>query len=120
LIFLPLSHIAYADHYPRNYNIDVLHYSFKLILSDTTDEIKGTALITVLFKKDDIGQFRLDLVNKTPDREGKGMTIESITLINGKAVYYTHKNDEVLINLPNTVRGSEMVFVIHYHGVPAD
>ena len=120
LIFLQGPRIAKADHYPRNYDIDVLHYSFKLILSDTTDEIKGTASITALFKKDDIRQFRLDLVNRTVERKGKGMAIESITL-NGKAVCYTHKNDEVLINLPNpSVGGSEMVFVIHYYGVPAD
>lgn len=120
LFFLQVSVIAHADHYPRNYNIDVLHYSFHLILSDTTDEIKGTASITVLFKKDGIQQLRLDLVNKNVDRKGKGMEIESI-LLNEKMLSYTHANDVVFIKMPKpSVSGSEMIFVIYYHGIPAN
>ena len=120
LILLQASQSAYADKYPRNYNIDVLHYAFDLVLSDTTDEIKGTASITILFKKDDIKQFRLDLINKTTERKGKGMQIESIKL-DGLNVSYTHTNDEVFIQLPTpSSSNSTLVFVIRYHGIPAD
>ena len=120
LILLQASQSAYADKYPRNYNIDVLHYAFDLVLSDTTDEIKGTASITILFKKDDIKQFRLDLINKTTERKGKGMQIESIKL-DGLNVRYTHTNDEVFIQLPTpSSSNSTLVFVIRYHGIPAD
>ena len=120
LILLQASQSAYADKYPRNYNIDVLHYAFDLVLSDTTDEIKGTASITILFKKDDIKQFRLDLINKTTERKGKGMQIESIKL-DGLNVSYTHINDEVFIQLPTpSSSNSTLVFVIRYHGIPAD
>jgi hypothetical protein len=70
-----LSINTFADNYPRNYNIDVLHYKFELKLSDATDEITGTATITVKFKKDGITEFRLDLVNKSPAKNGKGMEV---------------------------------------------
>ncbi len=120
LILMQSSRSAYADKYPRNYNIDILNYAFELVLSDTTDEIKGTASITILFKKDDIKKFRLDFVNKTSERKGKGMQIESI-MLDGKIVGYTHLSDEVFIQLPmSSLSGSKLVFVIRYHGIPAD
>ena len=120
LIFLHASRSAYADKYPRNYNIDIIHYAFELVLSDTTDEIKGTASITILFKKEDIKEFRLDFINKTEERKDKGMDIESI-MLDGKVVSYTHNNDEVFIELPyHTSAGSRLIFIIRYHGIPAD
>ncbi|HVT85828.1 MAG TPA: M1 family metallopeptidase [Chitinophagaceae bacterium] len=120
LLFLHLSTFLFADKYPKNYSIDILHYSFELTLSDKTDEIKGTASITILFKKDAIRQFRLDFANKTVERNGKGMEVDSI-LLNGKAVHYTHSKDELLIQLPNgSAEGTVLVFVIKYHGIPAD
>jgi len=48
------------------------------------------------------------------------MEIESI-LLDGKPLTYTHLNDEVLIQLPvASQEGSQLVFVINYHGNPAD
>ncbi|HVZ97739.1 MAG TPA: M1 family metallopeptidase [Chitinophagaceae bacterium] len=119
-IFLQLSGSAFADHYPRNYNIDVLHYSFKLVLSDTTNEIKGTATISILFKKNDIRQVRLDFINKTTERKGMGMVVDSISL-SGEPLQYTHANDVLIIQIPNGTReGTTLNFVIKYHGIPAD
>ena len=34
---------SYADGYPRNYAIDMIHYAFNLTFSDQTDEMKGIA-----------------------------------------------------------------------------
>lgn len=120
LLLIGLSRAVYADNYPRNYNIDVLHYSFELTLSDNTDEINGNASITILFKKNDIRQVRLDLANKTLERNGKGMVVDSITL-NGETLHYTHRNDELFIQLPNgSIEGTKLVFVLRYHGIPAD
>jgi len=42
---------AYADKYPFNYNIDILHYRFDLSLSDSSDVIHGTASITVYLRR---------------------------------------------------------------------
>ena len=120
LIFLQLSRAVYADNYPRNYNIDVFHYSFEITLSDKTDEIEGNASITILFKKNNIRQVRLDFANETAERNGRGMLVDSITL-NGEALHYTHTNDELFIQLPNgSIEGTKLVFVIRYHGTPAD
>lgn len=120
MIFLQVAQPAHADKYPFNYNIDILHYKFELVLSDATDEIKGTASITILFKKNDIKQFRLDLVNKTAERKNMGMEIESI-MLNGESLNFTHKNDELIIQLSKpSESGNEMTFVIRYHGVAAD
>jgi len=62
ILLTALSHTAWADNYPKNYNVDVLHYNFKIQLSDKSDEIFGTTKINVVFKKENIKDFRIDLV----------------------------------------------------------
>jgi aminopeptidase N len=116
LLLLPK--IVLADDYPVNKNIDIKHYAFHLTLSDVNDEIVGNSQITVLFKKAGIQSFRLDLINKTEERQGKGMQIDSIKIGN-ISVLFTHQNDEIIINLPNSsLANSEIVFCIKYHGIP--
>ncbi len=118
LFLLPL--MALADDYPINKNIDIKHYSFELNLSDTSDEIFGNAKISVLFKTSGIQNFRLDLINKSIEKQGKGMLIDSIKVGNSP-ISFTHKNDEIIINLPSTsVANSEIIFSIKYHGIPFD
>lgn len=119
LLLLQVSRTAHADKYPRNYDIDVLHYAFDLTLSDTTNEIRGVASINILFKKDNLTQIRLDLINKSAEKNGKGMEIESI-LLDGQKVNFIHKHDSVLILLPRKLSsGTKLIFVIRYHGIPA-
>jgi aminopeptidase N len=116
LFLLPV--FGWADTYPVNKNIDIQHYSFKISLSDSADVIYGTAQITVLFKKAGMQNFRLDLINKTTERLGKGMLIDAINVGN-EPVTYTHQNDEVIIGLPNpSAANSTMTFTITYHGIP--
>jgi len=118
LFFGPL--IVFADDYPVNKNIDIKHYSFELILSDATNEIWGNAKIRVLFKTAGIRSIRLDLINKTKERQEKGMQIDSIKIGN-IPVLFTHQNDEININLPNSpLANSELVFSVKYHGIPFD
>ena len=120
IILLSLPFFASADVYPINKNIDIKHYSFALSLSDSTNEIIGNTRITVQFKKAGIQQFRLDLVNQTEKRQGKGMMVESIHLGNEK-LNFTHINDELIIQLPSpSTLNSEGEFSIQYHGVPFD
>ena len=92
---------SFADTYPRNYSLDVLHYVFELKLSDKTDEIIGTTSITILFKTNDTKQIRLDFINKTEQRLDKGMIVESVTYNNTKAGFI-HKSDVLLIQLPSS------------------
>jgi aminopeptidase N len=118
LFLCPL--ISWADEYPVNKNIDIKHYAFELNLSDLSDEIFGNAKITILFKNAGIKNFRLDLINKSIEKQGKGMLIDSIKVGNSP-VTFTHQNDELIINLPNSsVTNSEIIFSIKYHGIPFD
>lgn len=118
IFYLLVFQNSYADNYPRNYSVDIIHYAFELSLSDQSDEIFGKASIIVLFKQNGVKQIRLDLVNKTILRKDKGMSIESITIGN-EPVVYTHNNDEVFIQLPSpSVAGIEIIFVVKYRGIP--
>lgn len=118
LLLAPL--FSWADLYPINKQIDVKHYSFELSLSDSTDLIVGTTSIKVQFKQAGIQQFRLDLVNQTEKRQGKGMKVDAIMLGSEKLVY-THLNDELIILLPkSSTVNEELKFIIQYHGVPFD
>ena len=111
---------CFADDYPRNYSIDIIHYAFELKLSDNTDEISGKTTIQVLFKTNDVKQIRLDLVNKTEQRSGKGMMVESVTYNNIKAEF-THQNDELFIQLGGPAEKDKLgTIVIQYKGIPAD
>lgn len=116
--FFPL--FAIADAYPINKHIDIKHYAFNLILSDSTDEIIGNTQITLQFKKAGIQSIRLDLANQTAQRKGKGMMVKTITL-GQQTLVYTHQNDELMIQLPTASTTDATIQIsIQYQGVPAD
>ena len=109
-----------ADHYPINKNIDVIHYAFNLSLSDSTNEILGSTLVTVKFKEAGMQNLRLDFVNKTDLRQAKGMVVESVMMGNTQ-INYTHQNYELIIFLPTPSSQLQVVtFTIKYHGIPYD
>jgi aminopeptidase N len=119
MLFL-LPFFVWADTYPVNKNIDIKHYKFELSLSDCADVIYGNAQITILFKKQGMQNFRLDLTNKTEVRQGKGMVIDAVKVDN-VSVVFTHQNDEVIVSLPKpSAVNSTIVFTITYHGIPFD
>ena len=110
---------SYADGYPRNCAIDMIHYAFNLTFSDQTDEMKGIASITFQCKQKDIRQIRLDLINQADKWKGKGMNVQSV-LLNNKALQFTHKNDELLIQLESAPAINESVTIeVVYRGIPA-
>jgi aminopeptidase N len=113
-------HNCFADNYPRNYAIDIIHYAFELKLSDATDEISGRATIRILFKTSDSRQIRLDLINKTAERSGKGMLVESVRY-NDVKVDFKHQQDALFIQLAAPAEKDKIsTVVIQYKGVPAD
>jgi aminopeptidase N len=110
---------AFADTYPKNPNIDVINYIFKLDLFDSTDEIMGEATVDVSFLVDGIQELRLDLTNATRELGGKGMNVSQV-ISNGKAVEYRHENDALIIKLPATSKANRREkFTIFYRGIPA-
>ena len=111
---------AHADDYPVNKNIDIKHYAFGINLSDSNDEIRGIATITIDFKESGVRNFRLDFVNQKADKENKGMAIDAIT-VGDQPIRYTHQNDEIILDLPSpSTKNQTIIFTIKYHGVPLD
>ncbi len=118
LFVLPL--LALADQYPINKNIDIKHYAFQLNLSDSSNLIVGHTHIKILFKQAGIRSFRLDFVNISNEKKGKGMVVDAIQLGN-ESLSFTHQNDELIIQLPQPSKAaSEYEFSIKYHGIPYD
>ena len=122
LLFVSLflsNHFCFADTYPRNYSIDIIHYAFDLTFSDNTDEMLGKASITFQCKKNDVKQIRLDLINQSEKWKGKGMSVQSVTY-NLQPLSFTHQNDELLIQLTTTPATDQLLtVVIEYKGIPA-
>jgi aminopeptidase N len=112
--------ISKADNYPINKKIDIKHYSFALTLSDSNDEIIGSTNITIHFKQAGVQNFRLDLINQSIERKGKGMLVDGVYL-DKNPISYTHQNDALVINLPSPSSiNQSLVFTIKYHGIPSD
>ncbi|HWI16270.1 MAG TPA: M1 family metallopeptidase [Vicinamibacterales bacterium] len=124
LAFLLLPAVLAADTYPRQSGIDVLHYVFRLTLTDQSNEITGEATVTVKFLQDRVADMSLDL---TSLGAGKGMTVQSVrrghpTDMPGPAadaIIFTHTNNRLRLVLPPQGRaGQELTFTVRYRGVP--
>ena len=109
----------HADDYPKNPDIDILHYRFELNLSDDEDIIRGSATINIIFKVKGIKEIRLDLINKDDSLEGKGMEVSGISW-NDRTLKYLHRGNVLTIALDQPSRvNHEISLTIDYHGVPA-
>ena len=108
-----------TDTYPKNLGIDALNYAFTIELSDTTDAIEGELALDLRFVAAGVRSVRLDLINESAAQDGKGMTVSGVTL-DGAAMTYTHRNDELLVPLPIApVVNRRARLVVRYHGTPA-
>jgi len=114
LIFL---NISARDGYPRNRNIDVLHYEFAVALNDSTDRIEGRALIQIkLLQEIDSVSFDLKGVNS----DGKGMGVKNVSY-HSHEIKWNQRADRLTIFLGSPVRQNDTVeVVIEYGGIPTD
>ncbi len=105
------------DDYPRNPDLDILHYCFRVNLNDSTNRIEGEAGITMTLKGNS-RLVRLDLLGV--NNKGTGMNISRIVLgIN--PIVFSHKNDVIEILIPETVKiPGTFIITVHYAGIPAD
>lgn len=116
-ILSPFS-ISFADHYPKNPDIDAINYTFELQLSDETDEIHGKCTIDVRFLAEGIPALRLDLIKKSVANR-KGMRVTAV-VVNGDPLSFKHENDVLLIALPSpSSKNERMQFTVIYEGIPA-
>lgn len=121
LIFfvLAISFITYSlaqNQYPRANEIDVNSYSFTIDVNDSTDIIKGKAVIEVFFKTN-VSKFHLDLVKKMPN--GNGMTVSTI-LENESIIPFTHDGNKLELQISPAHRGDRRTYSIDYQGIPND
>ena len=111
--------VSANDDYPRNWDVDVLHYRFHLELSDDSDAIAGAANITVRFVTAGISEFSLDLIGRAPDAE-TGMVVSDVSR-GGEAVRFAHAGDRLTISMASPSTEEERrTFAVSYSGAPAD
>ncbi|MEA3246480.1 MAG: M1 family metallopeptidase [Gemmatimonadota bacterium] len=107
------------DTYPRQ-PVDVEHYRFAIVLSDTTDRIQGEATVRMRLLAAGLRTVELDLAAVTPARQGRGMTVGAVTM-DGRPLAWRHTADRLAITLAEPSREGQMVeFVVRYAGIPAD
>src|SRR5262245_55527511 len=106
---------AFADTYPRQTGVDVQHYTFRVSLSDTSDEISGETTVELLFVQNGVDRLALDLTNVA---DGKGMIVDAVVSPTGP-VNYSHGGNRLTISLPAPSKsGERRRFTVRYHGVP--
>lgn len=113
LLTLLLFHHLFSQ-VPTN-GLDVQHYRFALQLSDSSNLIKGEAVITTKFTRA-LEKVAFDLVQKQSN--GKGMTVIAVTE-NNKPVSFTQDTQHIVINETVSVT-DETTYTINYEGIPAD
>ncbi len=119
---LPLSMnsaVPITDNYPKNPNIDAHNYTFRIHLSDTTDEISCEETIDIEYLAAGVTSLRLDLIKASEKLGNKGMVVGSVAS-EGKALEYTHENDALTIQLPTPSKVHQhSTYTVTYKGVPA-
>ena len=111
---------VYTDSYPKNEAVDIVGYVFELSLSDESDRIEGTAHVDARFNESGQSKLRLDLIGASAARDGRGMTVSSVTH-EGTDLDFTHEDDVVLIDLGGDVPvGERLVVSVAYSGIPAE
>ena len=90
------SAITYADNYPKNSDIDIQHYEFKLWLSDKHDSIRGEATLFVRFKMAGQKLIRLDLTNAAVELLGKGMIVSRV-VNKGVPLSFSHQSKRLTL-----------------------
>jgi len=113
MLFLNYELIFSKDLYPKNYNIDIINYSFEINLNDNDDTVSGITTIDLKIKTDNVKFIRLDLISMRED--GKGMVVDYVKY-NNTSVTFTHKNDVLLLSIKeiNNINTVE----VQYHGIP--
>src|SRR5262249_23643998 len=105
-----------ADTYPRQPAVDVLHYVFRITVSDESEEIAGEATIDVRFLESGLTGFSLDLSSASA---GKGMSVTGVTS-SGLPMRFEHEHDRLRITLAApAAAGQRRSFGITYRGIPS-
>lgn len=117
--FYALLALPFTDPYPKNPDIDALNYTFRILVSDTTDEIQCEETIDIRYLAAGVTTLRLDLINASEKLDNKGMIVSKV-VSEGKTLDYTHENNVLTIRLPKTTtRNQRSNYMVTYKGIPA-
>src|SRR5262249_39464472 len=138
----------FADTYPRQPGIKIAHYTFDVILSDSTDEITMKETVDVDLLNAGITGIDLDLcgphargaapakpgdpcvgrangtglsgqLNDAASTATTGMTVTAVTS-GGRPLTFSQKNDLLHVTFPTPSQaGQHITFDLAYHGIPA-
>lgn len=116
---ISLKSLQAKDQYPKNHDIDIIHYKFELLLTDQSNLIQGKTTVEVHLRKAGLSAISLDLSSITPDGKeaGKGMQVDSVTA--DFPINYVHKEDILTMHFPPSAGQQTISFVVHYQGIPA-
>jgi len=104
-----------ADTYARQPGIDVLHYVYRVTVTDESDEITGEATVDIRFLENGLAGFAFDLASAS---SGKGMTVSGV-MSSGAPARFAHKDDRLRIMLDSPASaGQRRTFTVTYHGIP--
>lgn len=110
--------LARADTYPRQPGVDVVHYSFRLTLSNDTDAIEGETTVTARLGAG-VAEVSLDLAQPKAGAPDRGMTVTGVSE-SGTALRYEHAGDRLRVFLGRPATdGERRAVVVRYRGVPA-
>jgi aminopeptidase N len=122
LLVLPLWLLAglpVTDNYPKNPNIDAINYTFRIALTDNSDEIKCEETIDIRYRADGVKTLRLDLIKASPTLGNKGMVVDRV-ISGGETLSFTHENDVLMIQLPSpSTKDQNSSYIVTYKGIPA-
>ena len=113
--------VATADTYPRQQSVDAVHYVFRVVVTDGSNEIAGETTVTMKARSDGVRDIELDL---TSAASGKGMAVGAVTQQVASApmsLAFTHRTDRLRVSLPAPLMtGEEVSFTVTYTGIPAE
>ena len=120
LLVAPASAQDYTDSYPKNPGIDIQGYVFEITVNDENDIVQGRTTVDARYVAPGQSQLRLDLLGKTPERDGRGMDVHRV-LHGEDELSLAYAEDALVIDLGMDVPAGERVnVVVEYSGTPAD
>ena len=105
-----------ADTYPRQPDVDAVHYTFQLFITDLNDEIAGKSTARLRFVTSKPREVALDLVKSSG---ATGMTVSAVTC-DGEPAPFAHDGNRLRITLTQpATAGGELSCTTTYRGIPA-
>ena len=116
ILCVSAAHHVTADTYPRQPDVDAVHYTFQLFISDLNDEIAGKSTARLRFVTSKPSELALDLVKSSG---ATGMTVSAVTC-GGEPAPFAHDGNRLRITLTQpATAGGEVSCTTTYRGIPA-